>query len=175
MHQINQLLEKLGFRKIILFVFFSSLIVFSSCEKDDDESQTPAEKLDEQKLLKLVNDVRTKGYKCGDEDKPPVDPVTWNDKLETAAYNHSNDMNSNNFFSHTGSDGNDIVYRVNYVNYTWKIVGENIASGHTDEDDVIQGWLNSPGHCKNIMDSRFKEMGISKVGRYWTQVFGAKQ
>jgi uncharacterized protein YkwD len=52
--------------------------------------------------------------------------------------------------------------------------GENIAFGQRSEREVMQGWLSSPGHCKNIMSKTFKEMGVSRVGDYWTQVFATK-
>jgi len=39
---------------------------------------------------------------------------------------------------------------------------------------VIEGWLKSPGHCKNIMSQKYKEMGVARVGNYWTQTFGSQ-
>jgi uncharacterized protein YkwD len=58
-----------------------------------------------------------------------------------------------------------------------KLVGENIAYGPKSAEEVVQGWLDSPGHCGNIMDPRFAEMGIayaagraSKRGLYWVQL-----
>ena len=56
-------------------------------------------------------------------------------------------------------------------------MGENIAYGPKSAEEVVQGWLSSPGHCENIMDPRFAEMGIayapgraSRRGLYWVQV-----
>jgi uncharacterized protein YkwD len=57
---------------------------------------------------------------------------------------------------------------------------ENIAAGQMTADTVVQGWINSPGHCANIMSPAFSEMGAAFVvnnqssqGIYWAQVFGA--
>jgi len=47
------------------------------------------------------------------------------------------------------------------LEYQEKLVGENIAYGPKTADEVVQGWLDSPGHCANIMDPRFAEMGIA--------------
>ena len=64
--------------------------------------------------------------------------------------------------------------------YRETLVGENIAYGPKSADEVVRGWLDSPGHCENIMDVRFSEVGIayaagsgSKPGLYWVQVFAA--
>ena len=58
--------------------------------------------------------------------------------------------------------------------YNWRTYGENIAKGYANEKDVIEGWINSEGHCRNIMNPNFQEIGIGKEGEYWTQVFGTK-
>lgn len=125
-------------------------------------------------LLQLVNDVRKKGCQCGDTYYGPVPVVTWNDKLTVAAYNHSQDMYKNNFFSHVAPDGSNGGVRIKRVGYNWMAFGENIASGYRTEKEVVQGWLESPGHCKNIMSKLFKEMGVARYGNYWTQEFGAR-
>jgi len=52
--------------------------------------------------------------------------------------------------------------------------GENIGMGYKNEKEMVEGWLKSPGHCKNIMNKGYKEMGVAKVGSYWTQTFGAR-
>lgn len=128
--------------------------------------------IDKSQLLALVNEARTEGANCGGIEMAPVDPLTWNDKIENAALTHSIDMDTNDFFSHTGSDGSDVGDRFDNVGYTWSAYGENIAKGYTSEESVIAAWLNSPGHCQNIMRPYFTEMGVSKVGSYWTQDFG---
>ena len=52
--------------------------------------------------------------------------------------------------------------------------GENIANGYTAERSVVDGWIKSPGHCKNLMNKAYKEMGVAKIGTYWTQEFATK-
>jgi uncharacterized protein YkwD len=83
-------------------------------------------------------------------------------------------MNKNNYFSHTGLDGSSPGDRITRVGYNWRAYGENIAKGYTSEQAVMNGWLQSEGHCKNIMSSNVKEMGVGRDGNYWTQVFAAK-
>ena len=63
--------------------------------------------------------------------------------------------------------------------YRPRISGENIAFGPQSAEEVVAGWLGSPGHCANIMGPRFQEIGVGvasgrKRGRiYWVQTFGA--
>ena len=123
---------------------------------------------------RCVNSYRETGCNCGGTFFPAVNPVVWNDTLELAAEIHSVDMDSNNFFSHTGSDGSSPSQRVSRVNYPWRTVGENIARGQPTERLVVEAWINSPGHCRNIMNGSFEEMGVAEQNLFWTQIFARK-
>lgn len=85
-------------------------------------------------------------------------------------------MAQKNYFEHVDPAGQSPADRVRAVGYQEKLVGENIAYGPKSVEEVVQGWLDSPGHCENIMDPRFAEMGIglapghAKHGLYWVQV-----
>ena len=69
--------------------------------------------------------------------------------------------------------------RVLRAGYQPRLTGENIAYGPESAEEVVAGWLASPGHCANIMDSRFQDIGVGlATGRkrgqiYWVQTFGA--
>lgn len=133
-------------------------------------------------VLALINQARATSTVCGGQSYPAVAPVTWNVKLESAALVHSTDMATNNFFSHTGSNGLDVSDRVQAQGYNWIAVGENIYAGSDSVSGLVNGWLDSAGHCQNIMNPSFKEMGVacvsndsSRYGNYYTQVFGAQQ
>jgi uncharacterized protein YkwD len=142
---------------------------------------TPAVKdsaLVSQKALALVNAARAKARKCGRSAFNAVAPLTLSAGLNRAALLHSQDMASKDFFEHEGSDGSKVGDRVTRVGYTWRTAGENIAIGAQTPEAVVQGWLDSPGHCANLMSPGFTEMGIafvvdrkSQAGIYWTQVF----
>ena len=125
-------------------------------------------------MLDMVNDVRAKGCNCGNTAMPAVAALTWNDMLAKAAFDHSDDMKVNNYFSHTSGGNKTAGDRMRLAGYDWRAYGENIASGQTTEQVVMNSWLNSEGHCKNLMNKNFKEMGVGRSGNYWTQVFGAK-
>ncbi|MCK9481104.1 MAG: CAP domain-containing protein [Bacteroidia bacterium] len=115
------------------------------------------------------------GCKCGNTQFLAVSPITWDDLLTQAATIHAEDMNNNQFFDHEGSDGSNGGDRIKRVNYNWSAWGENIARDYPDEETVVETWIHSEPHCKNIMNSKFKDMGVAKSGNNWTQVFGAKK
>ncbi|HEY9120163.1 MAG TPA: CAP domain-containing protein [Marinobacter sp.] len=138
------------------------------CEMDETD----------QALLKRVNEARSQPRQCGDEEFDAAEPLSWNCKLAEAARAHSVDMVEQDFFSHTGPEGDQTGKRVNDMGYSWSAVGENIASGQNSIDHVVDGWLSSPGHCANIMSAKFTEMGAARVeapgsqhSPFWTQVF----
>jgi uncharacterized protein YkwD len=127
--------------------------------------------------LQLVNDVRARGARCGNRSFGPAPPLRLSGALSEVAFGHAIDMANHNYFEHDDLLGHTPADRVRSVGYSEKLVGENIAYGPTTTDEVVEGWLRSPGHCENIMDPRFAEMGIayatgqgSRKGLYWVQV-----
>jgi uncharacterized protein YkwD len=160
---------------MISFSFLLAMVVACTKTTESVEPITDAAStVNKAVMLQLVNDARKKGCQCGDTYYPSAPAVTWNTLLEKAALNHSLDMNTNRYFSHTSPDGTGAGVRIEVAGYKWKTYGENIAMGYASEKEVVEGWLKSPGHCQNIMKPSFKEMGVAKAGNYWTQNFGAK-
>ncbi|QNA98654.1 CAP domain-containing protein [Massilia sp. Se16.2.3] len=130
-------------------------------------------------ILGLVNAARASPRMCGERSFGPAAPVRWNDALAAAALVHSRDMATHRHFAHRGSDGSEVGLRSSRAGYNWRQVGENIAAGQTTPKEAVEGWLDSPGHCANLMNPSFVEMGagydISRARMpgfvYWTQVF----
>jgi uncharacterized protein YkwD len=140
-------------------------------------SQAP---LQATRVLQLVNEVRARGTRCGERSFGSAPPMTLSGTLADVALGHAADMAQHDYFEHEDRTGHSPADRVRAVGYREKLVGENIAYGPKSADEVVQGWLNSPGHCENIMDSRFAEMGVayaagqsSKRGLYWVQLLAA--
>ena len=145
---------------------------FAAPELEDEQQVT-------QRVLELANEARAHARRCGSKSFAAVPPLTLAPKLTRAAREHSKDMAKHNEFEHQGSDGSSPPDRATRAGYVWRTVGENIAAGATSADEVMEGWLASPGHCENLMDPRFTETGIgyavdarSESGVYWTQMFG---
>jgi uncharacterized protein YkwD len=102
--------------------------------------------------------------------------------LDKAAQRHAEDMLARGYFAHKSPSGTTVRERAIAAGYGWRSIGENIAFGQTSVDEVMETWLNSPGHRKNILTPDFAElgvgiaMGLGPDGRYqvyWVQNFGA--
>ena len=129
------------------------------------------------KFLAAVNQARSVNQKCGNTRYGPAPPVSWSGNLAMAAQLHSKDMVRKNFLSHTGSNGSSAGQRISRQGYSWRTYGENIAFGNPTVPSVIQGWLVSERHCRNLMNPAFTEIGAGYVigpfggnpaARYWT-------
>ncbi len=162
-----------------LFVLLS--LIFVACQPDEDFIPEPtggAVVVNEgaatfQQMLLDINDLRAEGCQCGNTTMPPVEPLQWNDQMAMAAAEHSADMAQAGVLNHTGTDGSDAGDRLKRNGYNWRSYGENIASGFTSMDAVLQAWIDSPGHCRNLMGANFQEIGMDRQGNYWTQVLAS--
>jgi uncharacterized protein YkwD len=127
-----------------------------------------------------INQHRAAGASCGAQGTfGPAGALAWEARLTQAADGHSRDMATRNYFSHTSLDGRTLSDRVTATGYAWSTVGENIAAGQRSVDQVMNGWMASDGHCANIMNPRFTEVGVACVNAtgaqyptYWTMNLG---
>ncbi|WP_245872866.1 CAP domain-containing protein [Deinococcus planocerae] len=134
----------------------------------------------ETEVLRLTNQARARGWNCATlkEGGPALPPLTRDPKLEGAALAQSAGMALHGYFDHESPvDGSSPWLRVQATGFEAQTTAENIAAGQTTPQEVVDGWLRSPGHCRNIMGD-FTRLGVayvnrpdSEYGRYWTQVF----
>ena len=134
-----------------------------------------------EQALEKINAARAVARQCGDTAFDAAPALRWNDKLAAAASAHSADMAARNYFSHTNPEGLSPSDRTQAAGYG-RSTGENIAVGQRSMDEAIAAWLKSPGHCSNIMSTRYQDYAIgcatsqsSQYGIYWTQSFGIIQ
>ncbi len=127
----------------------------------------------ETEVLELVNDVRAQGYNCGSMGSfGPAAPVESEGSLVCAARVHSKDMGDRDYFSHNTPEGVSPFTRMANAGFSGT-GGENIAWGQTSPQAVMDSWLDSDGHCSNIMEPSYKWLGVGYYeGNYWTQNFG---
>ena len=99
--------------------------------------------------------------------------------LRNAARGHSQDMANRGYFNHKTPEGVGPMQRAQQAGYNGGFVGENIAAGQKTPAEVVQAWMDSPGHCVNVMEPRYHFLGVGyvlhqgdKFGSYWTQNFG---
>lgn len=158
----------------------SWLIVLATPAPPPAASLLPASEAAGKLILAEVNRARAVARDCGPRRFAAAGPVAWNGALANAALAHSRDMAENRYFSHKAMNGQGAAERALQAGYRWLRIGENIAAGQDTPAEVVAGWLSSPGHCANIMNGGFTEMGAAyavkgerAAGRiYWTQVFG---
>ena len=134
------------------------------------------------RVLTLVNEVRASGTRCGGRSFKPAPPLRLSGTLDDVASEHARDMALRGYFEHVDLTGRSPADRVRATGYREKLVGDNIAYGPTSADEVVAGWLHSTGHCENIMDPRFVEMGLAQApgqgarhGLYWDQVLATPE
>lgn len=118
----------------------------------------------EKEVVRLVNVERAK-YGLG--------ALTENWELSRIARYKSQDMHDVGYFSHTSPTYGSPFTMIKNFGLTYRSAGENIAYGYRTPSDVVTGWMNSPGHRANILNSSFKQIGVGYVadGNYWTQMF----
>ena len=122
-------------------------------------------------LLDAINDVRVLNQ---------LPPLVMDIRLYLAAKKHGLDMGERNYFSHVSPTGSTPAERVSNEGYKWRSVAENIAAGYQTVEDVVNGWINSDGHFRNIKCTQCTRTGIAKVvvpnsqwTNYYVQVFAS--
>nr|WP_102347058.1 SafA/ExsA family spore coat assembly protein [Bacillus sp. Marseille-P3661] len=121
----------------------------------------------EEAVISLTNQERAKNGL-------PALSANW--ELSRVARFKSADMRDKNYFSHTSPTYGSPFTMMKNFGISYRAAAENIAAGQTTAQEVVRSWMNSPGHRKNILDSRMTQIGVgyAKGGsyrHYWTQMF----
>ena len=131
---------------------------------DDDNSINPCT------IGQLINNYRN-------SNRLPI--LKYRTELFKAAQQHAIDMAQKNYFDHTSPSGVTLENRVDRYNYQWFYISENIAAGYTQADELVNAWINSPGHQRNMRCSNCNDIGIgsiylasSRYKYYYVTVFG---
>lgn len=104
-----------------------------------------------------------------------VGHVVEHDLLSSASQAYAADMHEHDYFSHTGRDGSSAGDRATRAGYEWSYISENLASGYTSEEGVVDAWMKSPGHRANMLDDRARDFGIGREGDIWVLMLGAQR
>ncbi len=131
----------------------------------------------EKEVLRLVNKIRKKNH---------LNILIWQEDLARAARYHAQDMAKDDYMEHETYDRNDnqlveiceTFYRIEKF-IRMNNLGENISAGKSTAQETVDGWMESKGHRKNILNPRFKYIGIgyyfmkgTHYQHYWVQDFG---
>lgn len=137
----------------------------------------------EEEVLRLTNEARAVGHNCDSKGNfGPAPPLTMEAHLRCSARLHSMDMSLMGYFDHTNKAGLSPFTRMQQAGYVGSAMGENIAMGQRSPAEVVAGWLDSDGHCSNIMSPMFSQLGVGyyagastgwQQSLLWTQNFGS--
>ncbi len=124
----------------------------------------------ESRILNLINAQRkSQGLR----------PLAYNPQLDQMAKIQAGNMARYQRMAHTLPNANlpTLGDRARYVGYAYGKIAENVALGYPNAETVVEGWMNSTGHRRNILDREVVETGIgiarsSAGGLYYCQVFG---
>jgi uncharacterized protein YkwD len=160
-----------------LYVF---LFAQGAFEEFRDRTSGLAER--EAVLARMLEDVnaRRRAHLKSSGRPPAALDLRRNSLLDRAAQAHADDMLARSFYGHESPEGRDAFYRARVAGYRGWMVGENIAQGQSTLREVMEGWMDSPEHRKNILNLEYTEAGFGlAVGRnaqgyqvLWVQVFG---
>lgn len=118
----------------------------------------------ESEVVRLVNEIRAENG---------LKPLTQDWQLSRVARYKSQDMRDLGYFSHTSPTYGSPFNMMKSFGISYRTAGENIAKGYSTPEAVVNGWMNSPGHRANILNSSYTHIGVGYVasGNYWTQMF----
>lgn len=123
----------------------------------------------QKEVLDLVNSERT---------SRGLQPLKFNSELSKVATLKSQDMIDNNYFDHTSPTYGSPFDMMKKFGISYTSAGENIAMGQKTPQEVMNAWMNSDGHRKNILNPNFTELGVGIASNgsslYWTQMFIGK-
>ena len=121
----------------------------------------------EQQVVELTNVERT---------KQGLAPLEIDKELSVVAKDKSKDMLNQQYFSHDSPTYGSPFDMMQAYGITYRTAGENIAKGQRSAEEVVNAWMNSPGHRENILNGNFTHIGVGYVeqGNYWTQQFIGK-
>ncbi|WP_025692042.1 CAP domain-containing protein [Paenibacillus zanthoxyli] len=118
-----------------------------------------------QQVVDLVNQERAKAG---------LAPLKALDSLNKVAAAKATDMRSNNYFDHTSPTYGSPFDMMSSFGVTYNYAGENIAKGQRTPEEVMNAWMNSPGHKANILNKNFNYIGVGFDNYYWAQEFIGK-
>ncbi|MFN3258065.1 MAG: CAP domain-containing protein [Ilumatobacter sp.] len=123
-------------------------------------------------ILSLVNAERT---------QRGLQPLELDERLTEAADRHTSDQAAAGDIYHVAPNGTGPGERIAATGYPFSSWGENVAAGYRTAEAVMAGWMNSPGHCRNILNPGYTELGVGYLETatsyriWWTQKFARPQ
>jgi uncharacterized YkwD family protein len=116
----------------------------------------------EEQVVKLVNAERA---------KQGLSPLTHRADVKNVAEKKAQDMINSNYFSHTSPNYGSPFDMLKTFGISYQSAGENIAKGQKTPEEVMNAWMNSPGHRANILKPEYDSIGVGFYQSAWVQMF----
>ncbi len=127
-----------------------------------DEKWKKIQTTSEKQILDLTNVIRV---------KHGLAKLEWDQPTAEVAFGHSEDMKESNYFSHVSKKYGSLKDRLEEGHVDFQQAGENIAYNYVDGPAAVEGWLNSEGHRKALLNSDYTHLGVGVDRKYYTQNF----
>jgi len=111
-----------------------------------------ASQIDPEKIIQLTNQERVNAGVTG---------LSENKLLDQAALAKATDMFEHNYWAHVSPTGVEPWYFITNAGYQYQHAGENLARDFSNPTDVVKAWMASPTHRQNLLDSRYKDIGVA--------------
>lgn len=135
----------------------------------EQQSQSQSQQLSqfEREVVELTNQERANNG---------LSPLQIDEELSIVAREKSRDMSVSNYFDHNSPTYGSPFDMMRSYGINYRAAGENIAKGQRTPQEVVNAWMNSPGHRANILNGNFTHIGVGFVeqGNHWTQMFIGK-
>ena len=141
-------------QSLLFFViaFFIAQVLFSVVKERYSQVLSNVTNISPSVLLSLTNNQRTING---------LATLTLNEKLSSAAFLKGTNMLENNYWAHNAPDGTTPWVFIKDVGYEYSYAGENLARGFSTSDEVVNAWMASPGHRKNVLSADYKDIGFA--------------
>ena len=160
--------------RLIAVVMLFAAVAVGHPPDEPKKADPPKEKVEfkltegEQAVLDATNAERK---------KEKLEPLTADPKLTESARAHAASMAKQSKLDHT-LDDKTFEDRAKAAGYKYGALGENIAHNQPTPKEVVEAWMKSEGHHKNILNAEYTQIGVAvakndKGEPYWVQVFGA--
>ena len=128
----------------------------------------------EEYILEMINQARQQEHVCGSTDYGPSQELEMDPQLRCAARLHSWDMEGRGYYDHDTPEGLSASGRVSIVPGPNHSAAENIYAWATTPENIFQGWMDSPGHCRNMLCESYQRVGIGVYeGQHTLKITGS--
>ena len=105
--------------------------------------------------------------------KVGLKPLVLDTQLNKVAQVKANDMYDSNYFSHTSPTYGTPFEMLKFFGVSYSNAAENIAQGYSTAKSVVEGWMRSEPHRKNILNSKYNKLGVGYENKRhnWVQMF----